>query len=66
MKRRLTYRTNDYGWAIYDLDTKALLAWGQFGDDLFFGLKELGKSLNFTVSSGTLPDFDGEAPAATL
>lgn len=62
--KQLTYLSNDSCWAIY-LDG-VLLEWGQHGDDPFWALKRAGEKLGFTVTSGTLPDLDGDAPKENL
>ena len=67
MKRQLVYLTNDCGWAIYDAQTKELLAWEQFGHDPFYGFRALADALGGKLESGgTMPEFNGEPPAGKI
>lgn len=66
MPKRILFKTNDYCWAIYDQDSKELLAWGQYGNDPFFALQRLGQKLGFTAEHAELENLDGDAPKDRL
>lgn len=52
--KKLLFLANETSWEIRDAQTQRTLASSKFDRDLLHGLRELGKSLGFTVNAGIL------------